>query len=108
MTGGGKAACHRLSRTSVVPVPPLASGSGEWRREDAPRAPVGDEVFTRLPRAGRIDAAQMLAESSECREVYPEPRPVAKLGGMCPVTHASGDHPDLILRRACGRRLDSP
>jgi len=63
------------------------------------------EVFTSLPRSGRINAAQMLAEWGDCREAYPEPDAVAMLGGLCPVTHASGKHRDVSFRWACNKRL---
>ncbi|HEX9716907.1 MAG TPA: IS110 family transposase [Actinomycetota bacterium] len=63
------------------------------------------EVFTSLPRSGQINAAQMLAEWGDCREAYPEPDAVAMLGGLCPVTHASGKHRDVSFRWACNKRL---
>ncbi len=63
------------------------------------------EVFTSLPRSGRINAAQMLAEWGDCREAYPEPDAVSMLGGLCPVTHASGKHRDVSFRWACNKRL---
>jgi transposase len=63
------------------------------------------EVFTSLPRSGRISAAQMLAEWGDCREAYPFPDAVSMLGGLCPVTHASGKHRDVSFRWACNKRL---
>jgi len=63
------------------------------------------EVFTSLPRSGQINAAQMLAEWGDCREAYPEPDAVSMLGGLCPVTHASGKHRDVSFRWACNKRL---
>lgn len=63
------------------------------------------EIFTSLPRSGRINAAQMLAEWGDCREAYPEPDSVAMLGGLCPVTHVSGKHRDVSFRWACNKRL---
>ena len=63
------------------------------------------EVFTSLPQSGRINAAQMLAEWGDCREAYPCPDAVSMLGGLCPVTHASGKHRDLAFRWACNKRL---
>lgn len=62
-------------------------------------------VFTSLPRSGLINAAQMLAEWGDCREAYPHPDAVAMLGGLCPVTHASGKHRDVSFRWACNKRL---
>ncbi|MGH8577931.1 MAG: IS110 family transposase, partial [Gammaproteobacteria bacterium] len=63
------------------------------------------EIFTSLPRSGRINAAQMLAEWGDCREAYPEADSVAMLGGLCPVTHTSGKHRDVSFRWACNKRL---
>lgn len=63
------------------------------------------EVFTSLPRSGQINAAQMLAEWGDCREAYPCPDAVSMLGGLCPVTHASGKHRDVSFRWACNKRL---
>jgi len=63
------------------------------------------EVFTSLPRSGRINAAQMLAEWGDSREAYPCPDAVSMLGGPCPVTHASGKHRDVAFRWACNKRL---
>jgi len=63
------------------------------------------EVFTSLPRSGRINAAQMLAEWGDCREAYPCPDAVSMLGGLCPVTHASGKHRDVAFRWACNKRM---
>ena len=47
-------------------------------------------VFRSLPRAGEVDAAQMLAEWGDCREAYDGPEAVAALSGMAPVTRRSG------------------
>jgi transposase len=63
------------------------------------------EVFTSLPRSGQINAAQMLAEWGDCRHAYPQADSVAMLGGLCPVTHASGRHRDVSFRWACNKRL---
>lgn len=63
------------------------------------------EVFTSLPRSGQINAAQMLAEWGDCRQAYPQADSAAMLGGLCPVTHASGTHRDVSFRWACNKRL---
>jgi transposase len=63
------------------------------------------KVFTSLPRSGQINAAQMLAEWGDCREVYDHPDQVAMLAGLCPITHASGKHRDVSFRWACNKRL---
>jgi transposase len=63
------------------------------------------KIFTSLPRSGQINAAQMLAEWGDCRQAYPQADSVAMLGGLCPVTHASGSHRDVSFRWACNKRL---
>jgi hypothetical protein len=47
----------------------------------------------------------MLAEWGDCRQAYPQADSVAMLGGLCPVTHASGTHRDVSFRWACNKRL---
>jgi transposase len=63
------------------------------------------KIFTTLPRSGQINAAQMLAEWGDCRQAYPQADSAAMLGGLCPVTHASGTHRDVSFRWACNKRL---
>jgi transposase len=62
-------------------------------------------VFGSLPRAGRINAAQMLAEWGDCREAYDGPDAVAALSGMAPVTRRSGKHLAVAFRWACNTRF---
>lgn len=63
------------------------------------------EIFTSLPRSGRINAAQILAEWGDCRASYSGPDSVAALAGMCPVTKASGRHRSVGFRWACNKRF---
>jgi transposase len=63
------------------------------------------EGFTSLPRSGQINAAQILAEWGDCRQAYPQADSAAMLGGLCPVTHASGTHRDVSFRWAGNKRL---
>lgn len=63
------------------------------------------EIFTSLPRSGRINAAQMLAEWGDCRQAYETPDAVAALAGACPVTKASGKHRSVSFRWACNTRF---
>lgn len=63
------------------------------------------EVFTSLPRSGRINAAQMLAQWGDCREAYDSPDAVAALAGVTPVTKASGKHQTVAFRWACDKRF---
>jgi transposase len=62
-------------------------------------------VFTSLPRSGQINAAQMLAEWGDCRQAYVTADQVSMLGGLCPVTRASGKHRTVSFRWACNKRL---
>lgn len=63
------------------------------------------EVFRSLPRAGVVNAAQMLAEWGDCREAYDGPEAVAALSGMAPVTRRSGKHTAVGFRWACNKRF---
>jgi transposase len=62
-------------------------------------------VFRSLPRAGQINAAQMLAEWGDCREAYDGPEGVAALAGIVPVTRRSGKHLAVNFRWACNTRF---
>lgn len=65
-----------------------------------------DEVtFGSLPRAGQINAAQMLAEWGDCREAYADAEAVAALAGVAPVTRRSGKHLAVGFRWACNTRF---
>jgi transposase len=63
------------------------------------------EIFTSLPRSGRISAAQVLAEWGDCRQAYDHPDAVAALSGIVPVTKTSGKHRTVSFRWACNKRL---
>ena len=63
------------------------------------------EIFTSLPRSGRINAAQILAEWGDCRQAYDSPDSVAALAGVTPVTKASGKHTATHFRWACNKRF---
>jgi transposase len=54
-------------------------------------------VFTSLPRSGRLNAAQMLAEWGDCRQAYDGPDAVAALAGATPVTRLSGKHREVAF-----------
>jgi len=63
------------------------------------------EIFTSLPRSGRINAAQMLAPWGDCRQAYDSPDAVAALAGVAPVTKKSGKHEAVHFRWACDKRF---
>ena len=62
-------------------------------------------VFGSLPRAGQVNAAQMLAEWGDSREAYDGPEAVAALSGMAPVTRRSGKQLAVGFRWACDTRF---
>ena len=61
-------------------------------------------VFTSLPRAGQVNAAQIRAELAEF-DAYTGPDAIAALAGLVPVTRASGKHRAVSFRWACNKRL---
>jgi len=63
------------------------------------------KIFTSLPRSGRINAAQMLAEWGDCREAYDSSDAIAALAGVCPVTKQSGKYRSVTFHWACNKRL---
>jgi len=62
-------------------------------------------ILMSFPRAGRICAAQMLAEIGDVRERFPTDAQLAAEAGVCPVTHASGKSRGVVFRWACNHRL---
>jgi transposase len=63
------------------------------------------EIFASLPRSGRINAAQMLAQWGDCRQAYDRPEAVAALAGVTPVTKKSGKYEAVHFRWACDKRF---
>jgi transposase len=63
------------------------------------------EIFASLPRSGRINAAQMLAQWGDCRQAYDSPEGVAALAGVTPVTKKSGKYEAVHFRWACDKRF---
>lgn len=62
-------------------------------------------VFTSFPRAGRINAAQILAEIGDDRSRFLSPDHLAAEAGVAPVTKASGKRRAVVFRWACNRPL---
>lgn len=62
-------------------------------------------IFSSFPRAGKINAAQLLAEWGDSRPAYPGPESIAALAGMTPVTRESGEHRSAQFRWACNKWL---
>jgi transposase len=62
-------------------------------------------VLMSFPRAGRINAAQILAELGDVRARFPTEAQLAAEAGVCPVTHESGKSRGVSFRWACNKRL---
>ena len=63
------------------------------------------KIVMSFPRAGRICAAQILAELGNVRERFPTEDQLAAEAGVCPVTHASGKSRGVVFRWACNKNL---
>jgi transposase len=62
-------------------------------------------IIMSFPRAGRVCAAQILAELGDVRARFPTEHQLAAEAGVCPVTHASGKSRGVVFRWACNHRL---
>lgn len=65
------------------------------------------KIIMSFPRAGRINAAQILVEIGNVRERFPTEDQLAAEAGVCPVTHASGRSRGVAFRWACNKNLRS-
>jgi transposase len=63
------------------------------------------KIVMSFPRAGRICAAQILAELGDVRQRFLSADQLAAEAGVCPVTHASGKSRGVVFRWACNHRL---
>ncbi len=61
-------------------------------------------IIMSFPRAGRVCAAQILAELGS-RDRFQSQDHLAAEAGVCPVTHASGKSRGVVFRWACNHRL---
>ncbi len=71
---------------------------------DITQLPAG-QVMTSFPRAGKLNAAQILAEIGDDPERFQNEAQLAAEAGVAPVTHASGKHRSVVFRYACNKRL---
>lgn len=62
-------------------------------------------IVMSFPRAGRINAAQILAELGPVSDRFRTEHQLAAEAGVCPVTHASGKSRGVVFRWACNHRL---
>jgi len=63
------------------------------------------QIVMSFPRAGRICAAQILAELGDVRSRFQTEAQLAAEAGVCPVTHQSGKSRGVVFRWACNHRL---
>ena len=62
------------------------------------------KVVRSFPRAGIVNAAQILAEWGDARQTDDGPEAIAALAGLVPVTKNSGKHESVHFRWACNKR----
>jgi transposase len=62
-------------------------------------------IVKSFPRAGEVNAAQLLAEIGDVRERFPSDDVLAMEGGIVPVTKRSGKMKSVGFRWACNKRL---
>lgn len=62
-------------------------------------------IIMSFPRAGRVNAAQILAELGDDRARFTHPDQLAAEAGVAPVTYESGKHRGVGYRWACNKRL---
>jgi transposase len=75
------------------------------RVEHAVAALPDGKIVMSFPRAGRVNAAQILAELGDVRERFQTEDHLAAEAGVCPVTHTSGKSRGVVFRWACNHRL---
>lgn len=63
------------------------------------------KIVMSFPRAGRLCAAQILAELGDVRERFQTDQQLAAEAGVCPVTPQSGKSRGVVFRWACNHRL---
>lgn len=72
--------------------------------QDVARLPRGHVIMS-FPRAGKINAAQILAELGDDPGRYPSEAQLAAEAGAAPLTQASGRSHAVTFRYACNKRL---
>lgn len=63
------------------------------------------QVVMSFPRAGKLNAAQIVAELGDDPTRFPSENQLAAEAGVAPVTHASGKSRGVVFRYACNKRL---
>ena len=97
----------QVVRSLVAVLDPLVTQISELtRRIERFVASLPDgQIIMSFPRAGRVCAAQILAELGDVRERFPSPERLAAEAGAVPVTYQSGKTRSVSFRWACNHRL---
>ena len=97
----------QVVRSLVAVLDPLVTQISELtRRIERFVASLPDgQIIMSFPRAGRVCAAQILAELGDVRERFPSPQRLAAEAGAVPVTYQSGKTRSVTFRWACNHRL---
>ncbi len=82
-------------------------GKLTWRIQHEIEQLADGRIVMSFPRAGRVNAAQILAELGDVRERFQTEEQFAAEAGVCPVTHESGKSRGVSFRWACNHRLRS-
>ena len=100
-------AMAQVVRSLVAVLVPLVEQIAELtRRIERFVASLPDgQIIMSFPRAGRVCAAQILAELGDVRERFPSADRLAAEAGAVPVTYASGKSKSVTFRWACNHRL---
>jgi transposase len=100
-------ASTQLVRSMVAVLLPLVEQIAEITRriERFVESLPDGQIIMSFPRAGRVCAAQILAELGDVRERFPSLEQLAAEAGTVPVTYQSGKTRSVTFRWACNHRL---
>jgi Transposase IS116/IS110/IS902 family len=100
-------AAGQLVRAMVAVLQPLVTQISDLTRriERFVESLPDGQIIMSFPRAGRICAAQILAELGDVRERFPNLDQLAAETGAVPVTYQSGKTRSVAFRWACNHRL---
>ena len=100
-------AAAQVVRSMVALVLPLVEQIAELTRliERFVESLPDGQIIMSFPRAGRVCAAQILAELGDVRERFPSLDQLAAEAGAVPVTYQSGKTRSVAFRWACNHRL---
>ncbi len=100
-------AAGQVVRSMVAVLLPLVARIAELTRriERFVESLPDGQIIMSFPRAGRVCAAQILAELGDVRERFPSLDQLAAEAGTVPVTYQSGKTRSVAFRWACNHRL---